>query len=429
MTASGLLKKLKSGDADKQLAELYGEPAVASQKKRLTAMLGRLAARFPDDETSLFRAPGRTELGGNHTDHNRGRVLAGAVDLDIAAAVVPTGDNRVTLASSAFRRHIVVDLADTSPKKAEEHTTAGLVRGIARFLAERGRPVGGFWAEIDATLPQGAGLSSSAAIEVLIGFIFNELYGNGRLTLLDLARIGQRAENEYYGKPCGLMDQVASAQGGVVAVDFKDAAKPRIESVRLDPERAGFALFVVATGGDHANLTAAYAAIPAEMKATAAFFGKEVLRDVTQADFLRRLPDLRAKTGDRAVLRALHFFGENDRVAQQAGRLKRRDFEGFLELVRASGDSSWELLQNCQLPETPRSQGVALGLALSRQFLSERTANRGAARVHGGGFSGTIQCYVPLAEARAYRSFMETVFGKGSVMPLRLCPRGAMRVL
>jgi galactokinase len=431
MKAADLLASLRDGAADKILAALYGARAVPFRKKRLAGLIRRLSGRFPGAEAAVFRAPGRTELGGNHTDHNRGRVLAAAVDLDIVAAAVKTDDGRVVLSSPGYPRPIAVDLADARPRRAERGTTAALVRGVARFLGLGGesRTGGGFHAELDAALPQGAGLSSSAAIELLVATAFNELHLGGETPAVELAKAGQRAENEYYGKPCGLMDQIASGFGGVVAVDFKNSAAPVIEPIALDPEGAGYALFVLDTGGNHAGLTAAYAAVPAEMMAVAAFFGKDALRDVSSARFRRALPALRAKTGDRAVLRAMHFFAENERVAKQASLLGRKDFEGFLALARDSADSSWELLQNCLLPGDPRAQGVALGLALSRSFLEKRAGGRGAARVHGGGFAGTIQCWVPLPAARAYRAALESVFGERSVIPLRLCPRGAMRVL
>ncbi len=299
------------------------------------------------------------------------------------------------------------------------------MRGVAHYLGLSGgkhRPKG-FYAEIDSTLTAGAGLSSSAAFEVLIGGIFNELYGLGRSPVA-LAVIGQQAENAYYGKPCGLMDQIASACGGVVAIDFKQPDAPAIEQVPFDPAAAGYTLFVVATGGDHANLTAAYGAIPAEMRAVAEFFGKQALRQADYRRLLAKIPALRQSAGDRSILRALHFFQENERVGKQVTALKQGKIDEYLSLVKASRDSSWEQLQNCQRPESPRRQGIALGLALSDAFL----AGQGASRVHGGGFEGTIQCYVPTARAAAYRTYMESVFGKGNVIPLRLCPRGVTRV-
>ena len=377
--------------------------------------------KYPKAPVRYFRAPGRTELGGNHTDHNRGRVLAAAIDLAITAAVVKTDDAIISLYSEDYAKPHIISLADLKKKKTDNHTTAGLVRGVAAYLREAGGKVGGFCAQLASRVPAGSGLSSSAAFELLIGTILNTLYNENKFSPLALARVGQRAENDYYGKPCGLMDQVACAQGGVVAIDFKKPDAPVVTSVSIDMKKEGQALFIVVTGGDHASLTAAYAAIPAEMKSVAAFFGKETLSELKCRDIEAALPRLRAKTGDRAIMRALHFFHENDRVRRQVLALHSGDFAHFLGLVNESADSSWELLQNCVHPANPARQGIGLALALSRNFLGRE----GACRVHGGGFAGTIQCWVPTRRAAAYKKLMDCVFGQGSVIPVNISPTGA----
>ncbi|MDR2133476.1 MAG: galactokinase, partial [Treponema sp.] len=394
---------------------------------------------FPETagEIRLFTAAGRTELGGNHTDHNRGKVLAASIQLDSAASAAPRKDKKVFFRSKGYP-DVRVDLADPSGapdfgvKESEKGTTEALVRGIAAEFASRGTEVRGFTANAASTVLPGSGLSSSAAAEVLFGRIFDNLYGGGKRSALELAQIGQKAENLYFGKPCGLMDQTACASGGAVAIDFEDPERPLVRQIGFDPAAAGFALCVTDTRGSHADLTPDYAAIPAEMKAVAAFFGKTVLRELDAESVLSRAAEIRGTVGDRALLRALHFFEENRRVDSMLSRLeemnaaassegKQKAMGAFLGLVNQSGDSSWELLQNIYSPRNPEKQGVSLALALTRDFL----AGAGACRIHGGGFAGTIQAYIPLGALNAYRSRMETFFGSGAVTALRIRPIGA----
>ncbi|MCL1992843.1 MAG: galactokinase [Spirochaetes bacterium] len=398
-------------------------------------------SRFPEAAGSVrfFTAAGRTELGGNHTDHNNGKVLAAAVQLDAVAVAAGRDDARVSFRSTGFP-DVDIDISDTSVRENEKGKTEALVRGIAAGFVSRNIPVRGWSANIDSTVFPGSGLSSSAAIGVLIAKIFDCLYNGGRLAAVEIAKIAQKAENLYYGKPCGLMDQAASAFGGAVAIDFGGDA-PVISQIDFNPGAAGYALCVVNTGGDHADLTGDYAAIPAEMKSVAAFFGAANLREAGKDAFFRALADgrvmgnLRRQCGDRALLRALHFFNENDTVDKMhaalqvfasAGSSKElcESFARFLGLVRQSGASSQNLLQNISSPHSLAGQPLAVALALTDSFAS-RLGKDIACRVHGGGFAGTVQAYVPLDCLPGYRAEMEAVFGTGAVTELKISGGGA----
>ena len=364
----------------------------------------------------LFSAPGRTEIGGNHTDHQLGRVLAGAVSLETVAAVAENGENIVRVQSEGYPR-CEIALDELSIRPAEFGTTAALIRGVAAGTGLQK----GFDAYVTSTVLPGSGLSSSAAFEVLLGVIANHLSGAG-LTSVEIAQLGQRVENEYFGKPCGLMDQMASAVGGVITIDFADPARPVVEHLDFDLAAQGHALCIIDSGADHADLTDEYAAIPREMKAVAAVFGKDVLREVDETDFLAQLPAVRAKAGDRAALRALHFFAENRRVTAQVDALRAGDFEAFLRLVSESGRSSWLYLQNVVPTGATAHQELALSLALAQRLLN----GRGACRVHGGGFAGTIQAFVPLELLDEFKNGMEAVLGVGSCHVLSIRPEGGI---
>jgi galactokinase len=427
-------------------AALYGPAAVDDARRRYTGLIegflndtpeGFPQAEFPEaaGDLRLFTAAGRTELGGNHTDHNLGKVLAASIQLDQAAVAAPRKDHRVFFRSAGYP-DVRIDISDLTPRPEERGKTEALVRGIAAEFAGRGCAVGGFSANAASTVLPGSGLSSSAAVEVLFGKIFDQFYGGGRRSALEIAQIGQKAENVYFGKPCGLMDQAACASGGAVAVNFADPARPQVQPIRFDPAAAGYALCVVNTRGSHADLTPDYAAIPQEMKAVAGFFGKAVLGGLDRESVVARAAEIRKQTGDRALLRALHFFDENERVdamiaaleaAAKPGGPHVRAIGHFLELVNESGNSSWELLQNIYTPRRPAEQGISLALALTRRFLrtGKRAGSHGACRVHGGGFAGTIQAYIPLDMLEAYRAELEAVFGAGSVTVLRVRPVGA----
>jgi galactokinase len=377
-----------------------------------------------NDELRLFSAPGRTEIGGNHTDHNHGKVMAASINLDIAA-VVTIRDTQQVLFRSTGHPDVFVDLNNLEPDPAERGTTESLIRGIAAEFIAQGTPVGGWTAYADSLVSSGSGLSSSAALEVLFGRIFDNLYGNGRRSALDIAQIGQKAENNYFGKPSGLMDQAACASGGVVAIDFADPAKPLLNRVVFDLASAGLSLCIVDTRGSHADLTPDYAAIPGEMKAVATFFGKSVLRELDADTVLANTAELRKHVGDRAVLRALHFFNENRRVDALVSALEKNDSAAYLTIVQESGDSSWELLQNIYSPSHATEQGIGLALALTREFFPGCGC---ACRVHGGGFAGTIQSYLPTDLLPIYRERMDAVFGTGSVTELKIRQYGAIEL-
>ena len=364
----------------------------------------------------LFSAPGRTEIGGNHTDHQLGRVLAGAVSLETVAAVAVNGENVIRVLSEGYPL-CEIALDDLAIRPEEFGTTAALIRGVAAGTGLSR----GFDAYICSTVLPGSGLSSSAAFEVLLGTIASQLSGAG-LNAVEIAQLGQKVENEYFGKPCGLMDQMASSVGGIITIDFADPAKPVIEHLELDLAALGYALCIIDSGADHADLTDEYAAIPREMKAVAAVFGKSVLREVDEDAFFARLGEVRAAAGDRAALRAMHFFADNRRVAEQVAALRSGDFDAFLRLVNESGRSSWLYLQNVVPTGATAHQELAAALALAAKLLN----GRGACRVHGGGFAGTIQAFVPLDLLESFRAGMEAALGEGSCHVLSIRPEGGI---
>lgn len=371
----------------------------------------------------LFSAPGRTEIGGNHTDHQHGCVLAAAVNLETVADVTLNGKNVILVQSEGYPV-VQVDLSDLTVHDEEKNTTAALIRGVAAAFAERGAKVQGFDAVVKSTVLPGSGLSSSAAFEVLMGTICNELFFDGKLTAVEIAQIGQQAENIYFGKPCGLMDQMASSVGSMVFIDFEDPAQPKIERIPFDLAKAGYALCIIDSGADHADLTDEYAAIPGEMKKVCAFFGKEVLRQIPKATFMEALPEVRKTVSDRAVLRALHIYQENERVVRQVEALKSGDMDAFLNLVKESGRSSWMYLQNITPTGAVVHQEVAVALALCEDLLM----GKGAYRVHGGGFAGTVQAFVPLEMLTDFCERIEKVLGAGSCHVLNIRENGGIRI-
>ena len=382
------------------------------------------AAAFGAAETRYFSAPGRTEIGGNHTDHQHGRVLAAAVDLDTVAAAAPNGSRIIRVQSEGYPL-CRVDLDDLAPRQEEVNTTAALIRGIAARFTQLGYSIGGFDAYCRSTVLPGSGLSSSAAFEVLMGTVLNHLFCGGAVTAAEVARIGQYAENVFFSKPCGLMDQTASAVGGLVSIDFADPGSPLIRPVRFDFSACGHALCIIDTRASHADLTDEYAAIPGEMAQVSACFGKEVLCQVSPADFWAALPGLRQSCSHRALLRAIHFFRENERAAAQAEALEAGDFPKFLQLVRESGLSSYCCLQNVIPTGATGSQEVALALALCQQLLQGRGANR----VHGGGFAGTVQAFVPEDLVDTFRAGIDAVLGSGACLVLQIRPEGGIELL
>ena len=379
------------------------------------------AAAFESAPERYFSAPGRTEIGGNHTDHQRGRVLAGAVNLDTVAAVRINGTNTIRIQSKGYPIS-VVDLSNLEPVAEEVNTTPALIRGVAARFVQMGCEVKGFDAYCESTVLPGSGLSSSAAFEVLIGTIVNHLFFGGKVSQPEIAMIGQYAENVFFGKPCGLMDQTASAVGNLVTIDFFDKDNPVIEPVDFDFASCGHALCIIDSGADHADLTDEYAAVPGEIKAVAAFFGKEVLTQIDEAEFYANIPALRKACGDRAVMRAIHFYQENARVPQQVAALRSGDFDKFLSLVKQSGYSSYMYLQNVIPAGYKQHQDVAVALALCEHYL----AGRGAYRVHGGGFAGTVQAFVPYDILDAFVAGLDGALGQGACHVLNIRPQGGV---
>ncbi len=415
-----LLRALEQGAFDERLAVLYSADRLLEARNRAVRAIRTLAEQFGSlNDSALFSGPGRTEIGGNHTDHQHGRVLCGSVDLDMLACAAPNGLRVVRVQSEGYPA-LEIDLDDLAPKKEEENTSAALVRGVAAKIKELGYELSGFDACANSTVLSGSGLSSSAAYETLLGNIFNHFCCGDKLDPIDIAKIGQYAENVYFGKPCGLMDQMGSSVGGAVFIDFNDPADPIVERVDYDFSKSGHALCIVDTCSSHGDLTDDYAAVTREMGAVAAYFGKAVLRDVTEADFRAELPALRKECGDRAVLRAMHFYNDDRRAVLEAEALKAGDFDRFLTLVNASGLSSALHLQNNWSIGDTRHQAVPLALAVASELLD----GTGALRVHGGGFAGTIQAFVPNDRLDRFKAGMEALLGQGKCHILHIRPQG-----
>ena len=421
------IKELKDaiakGDA---LRSLYGADTsvIDTQKQRYAKLADEFVNFYGDKELSVFSSPGRTEIGGNHTDHNHGRVLAGAVNLDNVAIASANGTDVVRILSSGYPQ-FEVNLSTLAPNKDEFYTSVGLVRGICARMKELGFAIGGFDAVINSGVPKGSGLSSSASFEVLIGAIVSHLFNDGGLDPVLNAQIGQYAENVFFGKPCGLMDQTACSVGGLVTIDFADPATPIVKKVDFDFSKTGFALVITDTGGNHADLNDEYASLPSDMKGVAAKLGKTVLREVSLDQVIDSIPELRKDgVSDRAILRAIHFERDNERVAEQVADLEKGDFKSFLAKVCASGQSSFMYNQNVYPVNNVAEQGLSVALALSDVVLG----SEGAWRVHGGGFAGTIQAFVPYCLLDKYVDTLEHTFGKGKCHKLFIRPQGAIKV-
>ena len=398
-------------------------PALALNPETKAALDAGFTAAFGGAPERYFSAPGRTEIGGNHTDHQRGRVLAAAVNLDTVAAVRVNGTDTIRILSKGYPK-CEVSIAELTPVEAEINSTPALIRGVAARFAQLGCEVKGFDAYCESTVLPGSGLSSSAAYEVLIGTILNHLFFDGRISAPEIAMIGQYAENVFFGKPCGLMDQTASSVGGLVTIDFFEKENPNIRSVNFDFSACGHALCIIDSRASHADLTDEYAAIPGELKAICAHFGKDVLTQIDQADFYAAIPALREKCGDRAVMRAIHFYHENDRVPQQVAALEEGNFDKFLALVKESGFSSYMYLQNVIPAGRIEHQEMAIALGLCQQYLN----GRGAYRVHGGGFAGTVQAFVPFDLLDSFRAGIDAVLGEGACHVLSIRPQGGVEM-
>ena len=415
-------QELSDGVHAARLASLYCcSPAeTASEAARYTAVLDGLEKTFGSHaEAGLYSAPGRTEIGGNHTDHQHGRVLAGSVNIDMIAAAAPNDKNQLRVQSEGYDL-CVIDLNDLEARKEEENTTAALLRGECAAFTQRGAKLAGLDVYVSSNVPKGSGVSSSAAFEVLIGVILNDCFMTEKVSPIAIAQIGQWAENVYFGKPCGLMDQMASSVGNIITIDFASPAKPVVEPVAVDFSKAGLVLCILDSGADHADLTDEYAAIPAECRAVAAVCGGEVLRDVPFETFLAKLPECRRQCGDRAVLRAFHVYADNDRVAKQVAALHDGDFGTFLSLVNESGCSSWEYLQNVIPAGYKEHQEVGVTIAAAKHLLGDK----GAVRVHGGGFAGTVQAFVPVEMLDEFKAGMEAILGEGRCHVLSIRPEG-----
>lgn len=421
-TAHELKVLLQNGDYDRLLAVLYGADQVQAQRARYVEAVDAFTQIFgAAEDVRLFSAPGRTEIGGNHTDHNHGRVLAGGVNLDVIAVVAPRSGNVIRVQSKGFPMD-TVDITDLACHPEEVNKSASLIRGTVARFSQRGYGIGAFDAYTTSNVLKGSGLSSSAAFEVLIGTILNHVYSESGVSAVEIAQIAQFAENQYFGKPSGLMDQMASSVGGIVTIDFADTEHPVIEAVPFDFAACGYKLCIVDVGGNHADLTHEYAAVPGEMKAVAADLGAPYLRQVNLDSLIAAMPALRAAHGDRAVLRALHFLSENERVTKQVTALKNNDFEEFKRLIIESGHSSFEYLQNVYAACNVKEQGLSVALALAQLLLD----GCGAWRVHGGGFGGTTQNFVPEQKLPLFIKTMESVFGKGSCHVLSIRPYGGI---
>ena len=423
-----LKQQIAQGEYDAAFTKLYGAAAVQEQRKRYTDLINEFEKAYGTERTvRLYSAPGRTEIGGNHTDHNNGVVLAGSVNLDMVAVVSPNEENVIRVKSLGFDKIDDVDVNILTPQPREAEHSASLIRGVAKGIVDAGGKVGGFDCYSTSNVLRGSGLSSSAAFEVCIGAILRGEYNNNdmeKFSQVKIAQIGQYAENVFFGKPCGLMDQTACAVGKVITIDFKEVGHPVVREVPFDLAAKGFALCISDTKGSHADLTDDYAAVRREMESVAEFFGKKVLRDVDEETFLKAIPEVRKGTGDRAVVRAIHFYNDSRRAGEIYEAIKADDFDRFLQLIIEGGHSSFEFNQNAYSIKNPQEQGVPLALAISQKVLN----GRGAWRLQGGGFAGTIQAFVPLALLETYKNAIDAVFGAGSCHVLSVRNYGAVMV-
>ncbi|MBE6684309.1 MAG: galactokinase [Ruminococcaceae bacterium] len=422
-----LVENINGGALDSKFAALYGKENVESAKQRYTDAIEKFTEAYGcDRELSLFSVAGRSELSGNHTDHNRGCVVAASISLDVIAVASPTDDGIITLISEGFGKDTVNIAEFCAPITEKFGTSESIIAGMCAGFSANGHKTGGFVAYVTSNVLKGSGLSSSAAFEDMVGTVESHLYNGGRVDNVEIAKLAQWAENNFFGKPCGLMDQVACAVGGIVAIDFKNTKDPVITPIDFDITGAGYNLCIVNTGGNHADLTDDYASVPAEMKSVAAYFGKEVLREVDETEVIANIAVLREKLGDRAIMRALHFFEENKRVGMQKAALESGDLDAFFENVKASGRSSFCYLQNVYTNKNVSEQGLSLALCLAERILKDKKA---AWRVHGGGFAGTIQAFVPSDTVAEFKNTMDACFGKGACIVLNVRPVGATKII
>lgn len=418
-------KKIENGELDERFVDIYVDASkLEYQKNRYIKAIKKFEDSYGAGEVELFSAPGRSEVGGNHTDHQHGEVLAASINLDTIGIVRKTDDNTIRIVSDDYAE-VIISLDDIGLKVEEKETTTALIKGVVAGFVERGYKVGGFCAYATSDVLIGAGLSSSAAFETLIGTILSGLFNDMSISAVEIAIIGQYAENVYFGKPCGLMDQMACSVGNLVHIDFENPAKPQVEKLDFNMSDYGYSLCITDTKGSHADLTDEYAAVPQEMKAVANFFGKDVLGEIELLDVIKAIPELREKLGDRSVLRAIHFFKENDRVHNEVEALKKGNMKEFLHNVKASGDSSFKYLQNVYSNGDVENQNISVALLMSEIVLR----GEGVSRVHGGGFAGTIQAFVKNEMVLPYKMQMDSIFGEGSCKDLRIRKYGGIKVM
>ncbi len=432
MTKTELKAKILAGGIDHTLVDGLSVPEarIPAERERYARAVDEFESIYGDGEISLFSVGGRSEISGNHTDHNHGRVIAASVNLDILAVAKKTDDGTIRIKSEGFPEDVVPASAVETPDESKFFTSAAIIAGMEKAFLNAGYNIGGFDAYTTSNVLKGSGISSSAAFEVMVGNILNYLYNDGKVSNVEIAKMAQFAENVYFGKPCGLMDQTACAVGGFITIDFEDPTTPVIEKMDFDLTSAGYRLCIVNTGGNHADLNEDYASVPAEMKAVARELGVNVLRETCRCALDKRLAEggsaLREKLGDRAIMRAYHFFAENERVAAQVEALRAGDIEGFKAGVVASGNSSFKYLQNVYTTKNVQEQGLSLALCLTEEFLRGKN---GVCRVHGGGFAGTIQAFIPVDDAPAYEALMNGVFGEHACHILSVRKNGACRII
>ena len=425
MKAANVAEIVKSEKAVSLLKQMYGEHRVEENAKRYEMVAEGFVNEFGDKEFEFFSAPGRTEIGGNHTDHNHGKVLAGSVHLDCVAAAAANGTHTVTLISKSYNQRLVIDLDDLAPTEKTTGTEP-LLKGIFAGLLEKGFKVDGFDAYVTSNVIGGAGVSSSASFEMLVCVIVDALFNEGKIGVVAYAKAGQYAENKYWLKGSGLLDQLACAVGGMITIDFADIENPKIREIQCDFDEMGHDLVIINTGKGHADLSAEYSAVPNEMKKVAEYFGKEVLEQVDEEAVIENVRTIREFAGDRAVLRAFHFFEENKRVDAEVNALEAKDFDTFLRKVTESGDSSWKWLQNCYCNETPDEQSITVALALTKLYLDK--IGHGVCRVHGGGFAGVIAAFLPKEYTEGFTQYIDKALGEGSAYVMHIRPQGAIKV-
>ena len=424
-TTDSIISQINNNELDERLLEIYVDNSlIEEQKARYIKALNNFKELFGDDVDGIYSAPGRSEIGGNHTDHQHGEVLAASINDDAIAVVAKTDRNEVNILSEGYDM-ITISLSELDKIDSEEGTTHSLIRGVIAKTKENGHNIGGFNAYVTSNVLSGSGLSSSAAFETLIGTILSGLYNDMTVSAIEIAMIGQYAENIYFGKPCGLMDQMACSVGSLCHIDFADPEEPVVEKITFDLDNAGYSLCITDTKGSHADLTPDYAAVPAEMKAVAACFDKSVLHEIPEADILSHASYIREKCGDRAFLRAIHFYEENKRVRQEVDSLNNNDIDSFLTAVKKSGDSSYKYLQNVYTNHQVDKQNMSIALMLSEMTLGDN----GVARVHGGGFAGTIQAFVKNETVAEYKAKMDEIFGDNSCNVLKIRKYGGIKVM